>query len=77
MYADVRAVTEISVNHANAQFSLRELNAHLNAGWILLEIHARGYDFSQEGQGARSFTVYILGHPDAKPERPTGREDLQ
>lgn len=74
MYSDVRTITEITIDYSNAGTATARINAYLNMGWSLLDIHRRGYDHTQEGEGSRFSTVYILGHAEPHAVHPQRRE---
>ena len=68
-YINVQTIVEIIADHSTSHVVSR-VNAHLNMGWAILDIHQRGFDYTNVGENARYSTVYILGHSDRDAVRP-------
>ena len=72
MMQDIKKITQIQlVGGDNLALDTRNVNNHLKAGWVILSIGERGYNYSDEG--AFYATYLILGHTDIdgiKPEYP-------
>ncbi len=75
IYSTIQTITEITVDHSNPT-AVHRINAHLKMGWIILDIHKRGYDYTNEGETARYFTVYILGHSDVNAAKPVSQDSV-
>ena len=60
-------IREISCDPANEDRS--ELDAYLEAGWALVDIHKRDYHDPQTNE-ERKISVYILGHSDPQATAP-------
>ena len=68
--SDVRSfgvIREIFCDHEKAY--KQELNAYLEAGWILVDIHQRDYCDPQTNE-ERKISVYIMGHSDPQAVPP-------
>ena len=68
--SDVRSfavIREISCDHENV--NKKELNAYLEAGWTLVDIHQRDYCDPQTHE-ERKISVYIMGHSDPQAAVP-------
>lgn len=49
---------------------VKKANNYLNAGWVLLGIHRRGYDDTRDGGSSLEATVYIFGHTEVNQPKP-------
>ena len=63
MYEGIAKILEFRATHGGVNH-VKQINAHLALGWVILAIHERGYDDTAIGEGAQSFSIFILGHKD-------------
>ena len=69
MYEGIAKILEFRATHGGTNH-VKKINDHLALGWIILAIHERGYDDTSIGEGAQSFSFYILGHKDVDGQTP-------
>lgn len=69
--SSVKKIIQIEAEYGNAlNMSTRQINAFLKAGWQILSIEKRGYDYPADGEGARFISVFVLGNESTEPYYP-------
>lgn len=70
MYEEIAKIVEFRARHSGENH-IKQINAYLKLGWVILAIQQRGYDHTRIGEEAETVTVYTLGHEDVNGEIPT------
>lgn len=73
-YDDIKHIEELEIGSNQGTQVIAQLNAYLELGWKLLDIHERGF----RSMGESSYkTVYILGSKESDPRIPAPHKEVE
>lgn len=76
MYNDIAKIVEFRGTHSGSSH-IKQINAYLKLGWVILAIQERGYDDTSIGESAQFVSIYVLGHKSADGAIPTPPPPVQ